>query len=115
MLAVLRGITFDIINVTCYYFLVIRTFACKETELLFHREQSRKIAPDIQRAALRKLWMLDAAMDLASLKLPPGNRLEQLSGKRSGQYSIRINDQWRICFEWHDNNVYRVEVVDYHR
>jgi len=69
---------------------------------------------DIQRVALRKLRMLNRAMNLQDLKIPPGNRLEELKGKRKGQYSIRINDQWRICFEWQDNNAFEVEIVDYH-
>ena len=68
----------------------------------------------IQRIALRKLWMLDAAAELNTLRVPPGNRLEALSAKRSGQHSIRINDQWRICFVWRDGNAHNVEIVDYH-
>ena len=93
---------------------MIHSFGCKETERLFHREFSRKIPEDIQRSALRKLWMLDAAVELNTLRVPPGNRLEALSGKRHGQHSIRINDQWRICFVWHDGSAHDVEIVDYH-
>ena len=93
---------------------MIHSFNCKETALIFLREFSRKIPAGIQPAALRKLWMLDAATDLNALRVPPGNRLEALSGKRCGQHSIRINDQWRVCFIWRDGNVYDVEIVDYH-
>lgn len=93
---------------------MIRSFKCKETEKIFHRNYSRKFPMDIQRVALRKLRMLNRAMNLQDLKIPPGNRLEELKGKRKGQYSIRINDQWRICFEWQDNNAFKVEIVDYH-
>ena len=107
-------VTLDNINATCYYLPVIRTFGCKETERLFNREFSRKIPTSIHRVAVRKLWMLDAANELNTLRVPPGNRLEVLSGKRAGQHSIRINDQWRICFVWHDGNAHDVEIVDYH-
>ena len=93
---------------------MIRSFKCKETEKIFHRNYSKKFPMDIQRVALRKLRMLNRAMNLQDLKIPPGNRLEELKGKRKGQYSIRINDQWRICFEWQDNNAFEVEIVDYH-
>lgn len=78
------------------------------------RDSSRSLPPNLHRIAYRKLLMLDAAVLLQDLKIPPGNRLERLSGKRSGQHSIRINDQWRICFRWQDGNVYEVEIVDYH-
>jgi len=93
---------------------MIKSFGCKDTEKIFQRERARKLPHDIQRVAMRKLWMIDAAPDLNSLRVPPGNRLEALSGKRVGQHSIRINDQWRICFRWHDGNAYDVEIVDYH-
>ncbi|MFA5205182.1 MAG: type II toxin-antitoxin system RelE/ParE family toxin [Lentisphaeria bacterium] len=93
---------------------MIQSFRCPNTQQLFRRERVRKLPPDLQRTALRKLWMLDAAPDLHSLRVPPGNRLEALSGNRSGQYSIRINDQWRICFRWRDGNAHDVEIVDYH-
>ena len=107
-------VTLDNINVTCYYPIVIHSFDCKETERLFNREFSRKIPESLHRVAIRKLWMLDAAIELNTLRVPPGNRLEALSGKRRGQHSIRINDQWRICFIWRDGNAYHVEIVDYH-
>jgi len=93
---------------------MIKSFKCKETEKIFKREFSKKIAQNIQRLAMKKLWMLDAAPDLKSLQIPLSNHLEQLSGDREGQYSIRINKQWRICFEWHENNSYNVEITDYH-
>jgi len=93
---------------------MIKTFACKETEKLFNRQSSRKLPQRIQRAARRKLEVLDAAEELQDLRIPPANRLEKLSGDRGGQYSIRINDQWRICFDWRNGDAYRVEITDYH-
>ncbi|MBI2246842.1 MAG: type II toxin-antitoxin system RelE/ParE family toxin [Armatimonadetes bacterium] len=93
---------------------MIRTFRDKETEKVFLREKSRSLGPDIQRIAQRKLTMLDAAESLQELRVPPGNRLEKLSGDREGQHSIRINDQWRICFRWQEGNAYDVEIADYH-
>ncbi len=82
-------------------------------ERLFKREPSRKLSPDLQRVALRKLRMLPRAKNLEDLRIPPGNRLEALKADRQGQYSIRINDRWRFCFIWEDDNVYEVEIVDY--
>ncbi len=93
---------------------MIRSFKCKETEKIFNRNYSKKIPTDIQRAALRKLRMLNRAQNLQDLKMPPGNRLEELKGSREGQYSIRINNQWRICFKWHENDAFKVEIIDYH-
>ena len=93
---------------------MIRSFRCKETEKLFGRQFSRKLPPDVQRVARRKLEVLDAAEKLEDLRIPPSNRLEKLLGKREGQHSIRINDQWRICFQWREGNAYDVEIVDYH-
>ena len=93
---------------------MIRSFACKETGRLFEREKVRKIPSDIHRVALRKLKMLDAATSLEDLKAPPANRLEKLKGNRDGQYSIRINDQWRICFRFQNSEAAQVEIVDYH-
>jgi len=92
---------------------MIKSFACKETKKLFNREFSRKLPQDIQRVARRKLEILDAAEVLQDL-IPPSNRLKKLSGDRKGQYSIRINDQWRICFEWRRGDAYNVEIADYH-
>jgi toxin HigB-1 len=93
---------------------MIKTFASKETEKLFQREASRVLPQDIQRKARQKLEILDAVERLDDLKIPPGNRLEKLSGNREGQYSIRVNQQWRICFQWKDGDCYEVEIVDYH-
>ncbi len=93
---------------------MIKSFRGKETEKIFCRKHSQKLPSDIQRTALKKLWMLDAAPDLNSLKVPPSNRLEVLKGDRKGQYSIRINKQWRICFRWKSGNAFDVEIVDYH-
>ena len=93
---------------------MIKSFACKETSKLFNREFSRKLPQDIQRVARRKLEILDAAEVLRDLRIPPSNRLKKLSGDRKGQYSIRINDQWRICFEWRRGDAYNVEIADYH-
>ena len=93
---------------------MIRSFKSKETERVFNRERSRKLPSDIQQVALRKLRMLNRAINLQDLRVPPANRLEKLSGGRTGQYSIRVNDQWRICFEWKDGNADNVEIVDYH-
>ena len=93
---------------------MIRSFKSKETERVFNRERSRKLPSDIQQVALRKLRMLNRAVTLQDLRVPPANRLEKLSGRRAGQYSIRVNDQWRICFEWVEGNADNVEIVDYH-
>ncbi|MBK8871749.1 MAG: type II toxin-antitoxin system RelE/ParE family toxin [Elusimicrobia bacterium] len=93
---------------------MIRSFADKETESLFHRRFSRRLPHDVQRAALRKLVMLNSATDLRDLRVPPGNRLEALTGGRRGQYSVRINQQWRVCFRWNDGHADDVEIVDYH-
>ena len=93
---------------------MIKTFKCKETEGIYEGRLSRRLSQDIQRAAARKLEMLPAATRLESLKVPPGNKLEKLSGHRAGQYSIRINEQWRLCFVWKDGDTYDVEIVDYH-
>ena len=93
---------------------MIESFKCKATEKLFHRQVSRKLTQSIQKTAMRKLWMLDAATEINELRLPPNNQLEALKGKRKGQYSIRINQQWRICFKWHAGHARNVEIVDYH-
>lgn len=92
---------------------MIRSFKDKEAESIFHRNHSKRFAA-IERVVLRKLRSLHRASVLSDLTNPPGNRLEQLKGTRAGQYSIRINDQWRICFEWRENHAYEVEIVDYH-
>jgi toxin HigB-1 len=94
---------------------MIVSFASKETELIFNEVRSRSFPEDIQRTALRKLRIIEAATSILDLQVPPGNRIEKLSGDREGQYSIRINDQWRICFTWTDeNNAQDVEIIDYH-
>jgi len=93
---------------------MIESFASKETEKIFHGKVSRKLPLNIQRTARRKLLYLDDAEDLQDLRAPLGNRLEKLRGDRAGQYSIRINDQWRICFEWVEDKARNVEIVDYH-
>ncbi len=93
---------------------MIVSFASEETEKIFRGQISTKLPKDIQRTARRKLIYLDDAEDLHDLIAPPGNRLEKLKGKRSGQYSIRINDQWRICFQWSGNRAQDVEIIDYH-
>ena len=94
---------------------MIKSFRDREAELIFGRRRSRKLPDEIQRVALRKLLQLDAASRLPTLRVPPGNRLEALVGDRAGQHAIRINDQWRICFVWHEGDAYEVEIVDYHR
>jgi proteic killer suppression protein len=93
---------------------MIRSFKSKEAEKVFTRLQSHKLPRDIQQVALRKLRMLNRAATLRDLWVPPANRLEKLEGDRAGQHSIRINDRWRICFEWRDGDAYDVEIVDYH-
>jgi len=93
---------------------MIRSFKSKETEKIFTRLRSRKLPQDIQQVAYRKLRMLNNALNLYDLRIPPANRLEKLSGDRKGQYSIRINDQWRICLEWRDGDLHNVEITDYH-
>jgi len=92
---------------------VIRSFRCPETEKVFHREFSRKFG-SIAKVAIRRLEYIRAATDLRELAAVPGNRLEALRGNRAGQHSIRINEQWRICFRWTEGDAYDVEIVDYH-
>lgn len=93
---------------------MIQSFADKEAARIFNRELSRRLPQDIQRAARRKLEILNTSETVADLRNPPSNKLEKLSGDRNGQYSLRINDQWRICFVWRDGNAEQVEIVDYH-
>lgn len=93
---------------------MIRSFFDDETEKIFNREISRKFPFSIQKVALRKLLMIQAATNLQDLRVPPANRLEQLKGNRSGWYSIRINDQWRICFKWKEESAHNVKIIDYH-
>ena len=93
---------------------MIKSFKDNETNKIYVRERSRKLPPDIQQVALRKLRMINNARSIGDLRVPPANRLEKLSGNRTGQYSIRINDQWRICFIWKDGDAIDVEITDYH-
>ena len=93
---------------------MIKTFKCKNTEKLFNGKFIKKLPADLQRVALRKLKVLDAATVIETLKVPPGNHLELLYGDREGQHSIRINLQWRICFVWYQDHVFDVEIIDYH-
>ena len=93
---------------------MLKSFRDRDTERLFQRHPVKKLGADVQRTALRKLRMLDAATILDDLRVPPGNRLERLKEDREGQHSIRINRQWRICFRWRSGNAYGVEIVDYH-
>ncbi|MBN1525373.1 MAG: type II toxin-antitoxin system RelE/ParE family toxin [Spirochaetales bacterium] len=94
---------------------MLQSFQDKETEKVWNQEYSKKLPRDIQRVGLRKLFMLNRAIDLDDLKIPPSNCLEKLKGNRKGQFSIRINQQWRICFNWKDGEAYKVEIVDYHQ
>ena len=93
---------------------MIKSFKDKETEKIYSREGSNKLSRDIQQAALRKLRMLNNSKSLNDLKVPPSNRLEKMKGNREGQVSIRINDQWRICFRWQNGDAHEVEITDYH-
>ena len=93
---------------------MIRSFKCRDTEKVFNYEQTLRWSEPVRKAALRRLYALDAATNLLDLRSPPSNRLEKLRGGRSGQYSIRINDQWRICFGWGQTGAWDVEIVDYH-
>ena len=97
-----------------YSILVIRSFRDRDTEGIWRGEVVRRLGWDIQQTARRKLRMLNNAQSLSDLRVPPGNRLEALRGDRAGQHSIRINDQWRICFEWREGDAFDVEIVDYH-
>ena len=93
---------------------MIKSFADADTRAVFQGQRSRRLPTQLLRPALRRLLILDAADALQDLQIPPGNRLEKLKGDRSEQYSIRVNDQWRICFEWRDGDAYLVEITDYH-
>jgi len=93
---------------------MIRSFKETEAAKIYARQRSKKLPTDIQQVALRKMRMLNNALNLNDMRIPPANRLEKLSGNRAGQYSVRINDQWRLCFEWRDGDAYEVEITDYH-
>jgi proteic killer suppression protein len=94
---------------------MIKSFKEKETEKIYRKEVSKKIPRDIQQVAVRKLRMINNAKSINDLRIPPANRLEKLSGNREGQHSIRINDQWRVCFVWRSGEAYEVEITDYHK
>ena len=104
-------LTFNAVRYTLT--IVIKSFRCANTERLYHRERIRQFR-SMELVARRKLRQLDGAAELRDSRSPPGNRLERLQGDREGQYSIRINDQWRICFSWQEGDAYNVEIVDYH-
>lgn len=93
---------------------MIKSFRDRDAERLFQRRSTRRFGAEVQKVALRKLRMLDAAVRLDDLRVPPGNRLERLRGDRSVQHSIRLNDRWRICFRWQGGDAHDVEIVDYH-
>jgi proteic killer suppression protein len=93
---------------------MIKSFRDRDTEQIFHRRRVRRLGTDVQKAALRKLRMLDVATSIDDLRVPPGNRLERLRGDRAGQDSIRVNRQWRICFRWDTGDAHDVEIVDDH-
>lgn len=93
---------------------MIRSFGSKDTERIWHEQYVKRLDRSVQRATLRKLELIHAAKDVEDLRIPPGNRLEQLSGDRRGQHSIRVNAQWRLCFVWREGGADHVELVDYH-
>ena len=109
-----KNITLDVIDAWRYFIYMIHSFASKETAAIFTGLAVRRLTLEMQQTARRKLEQLDAARMIDELRIPPGNRLETLKGNRKGQWSIRINDQWRICFRWEDGNAEDVEIVDYH-
>jgi toxin HigB-1 len=107
-------ITLGVNNVTRYDGLVIRSFRDRNTKAVWHRRYVKKLSPELSRLAYNKLVLINAAESISDLRVPPGNRLEKLSGNRAGQYSVRVNDQWRICFTWSARGAGNVELVDYH-
>jgi toxin HigB-1 len=107
-------LVFDALSYSAYNWSMIRSFADADTEKVFRREPVKRFSPELQRRALRSLGLIHAAITLDDLRTPPGNRLEPLKGSRAGQHSIRINDQWRVCFVWREGNADDVEIVDYH-
>jgi proteic killer suppression protein len=94
--------------------MAIKTWACELTREMFERERNRIVPPQVARRARRKLLLIDAAAEISFLRVPPGNRLEKLTGRRAGQWSIRINDQYRVCFVFRSGDAFQVEIVDYH-
>jgi len=109
-----HNITLDVNTAARYYEAMIRSFKGKWSDKVFQRVRCAGLSPEVQRKAYRKLAILDAAGALSDLRVPPGNRLEKLSGDRKGQHSIRIDSQWRICFVWRQGDSFDVEIVDYH-
>jgi proteic killer suppression protein len=107
-------VTLDVTTLGCYSTTVIRTFGDRRTKAVFEDVPVKGLGYDVRRGARRKLLMLDRAGALVDMRVPPGNRLEALRGDRAGQHSIRINDQWRVCFVWRDGDAYDVEITDYH-
>ena len=93
---------------------MILNFKCKETKKIYNREYSKKYPNSIQKTAMRKLWIISAADSINDLRIPPSNHLEKLKGNKHGQYSIRINKQWRICFNWQQGNASEIKIIDYH-
>ncbi len=107
-------ITLGVNNAVRYHWQVIRSFRDKDTEAIWHRRYVKKLSPELSRLTHNKLVLINAAESINDLRVPPGNRLEKLSGNRAGQYSVRVNDQWRICFTWSGAGAGNVELVDYH-
>ena len=93
---------------------MIKSFKSAEAQKIFEREYSLKLPHSIQKTVTRKLWMINAAVSIDDLRIPQGNRLEALRGKRKGQRSVRVNDQWRVCFKWREGDAYDVEIIDYY-
>jgi len=106
--------TLGVNNAERYHRRVIRSFRDKDTEAIWHRRYVKKLSPELSRLAYNKLALINAAESINDLRVPPSNRLEKLAGRRAGQYSIRVNDQWRICFTWSAGGAGNVELVDYH-
>ena len=109
-----RFITLGVNNAVRYYWRVIRSFRDKDTEAIWQRRYVKKLSPELGRLTYNKLVLINAAESINDLRVPPGNRLEKLSGNRAGQYSVRVNDQWRLCFTWSASGAGNVELVDYH-
>jgi proteic killer suppression protein len=109
-----QAITLYVNNAWRYYRQVIRSFRGKDTEAIWQRRYVKKLSPELSRLTYNKLVLINAAESINDVRVPPGNRLEKLAGSRAGQYSIRINDQWRICFTWSAGGADNVEIVDYH-
>jgi proteic killer suppression protein len=107
-------ITFAVNNAQRYHWRVIRSFRDKDTEAIWQRRYVKRLGPELSRLTYNKLVLINAAESINDLRVPPGNRLENLSGDRAGQYSVRVNEQWRVCFTWSSSGAGNVELVDYH-